>query len=160
MTRSSRPPLTPPEPERVSEFPPEFVPELVREVTSGAGAGAARGAARPEPVSEPSDADEATSAEAPEVLEKKELLDRVVARSGVRRRDAKPAVEAALAILGSALAEGRDLRLEPLGKLKVTNVKTRGGKRVIHVRLRQNAPCCPESSGDGPQGEAAQDAGD
>jgi|GEM_PF-1612550 len=88
-------------------------------------------------------------------LDKKELVDRVVARCGVKKREAKPSVEAALAILGEALAEGRELRLEPFGKLKVSNIKTRGEKRVINARLRQNAPQRPGRAGDGP--DAAED---
>ncbi|WP_335947044.1 HU family DNA-binding protein [Salipiger bermudensis] len=88
-------------------------------------------------------------------LDKKELVDRVVARCGVKKREAKPSVEAALAILGEALAEGRELRLEPFGKLKVSNIKTRGEKRVINARLRQNAPSRPGSAGEG--SEAAED---
>ncbi|WP_370158847.1 HU family DNA-binding protein [Salipiger bermudensis] len=88
-------------------------------------------------------------------LDTKELVDRVVARCGVKKREAKPSVEAALAILGEALAEGRELRLEPFGKLKVSNIKTRGEKRVINARLRQNAPSRPGSAGEGP--EAAED---
>jgi DNA-binding protein HU-alpha len=83
-------------------------------------------------------------------LDKKELVERVVARCGLKKREVKPSVEAALAILGEALAEGRELRLEPFGKLKVSNIKTRGNKRVINARLRQNAPARAESGGEDP----------
>lgn len=89
------------------------------------------------------------AASAGDALDKKELVDRVVARCGVKKREAKPAVEAALAILGAALAEGRELRLEPFGKLKVSNIKTRGAKRVINARLRQNAPSPGTGSDEG-----------
>lgn len=101
-------------------------------------------AAKAAPAAEPVlDADEAMMAEAETAtgteLDKKELIERVVERCGVKKRDAKPAIEAALAILGEALAEGRELKLEPLGKLKVTKIKEMGDKRMIVSRLRQNS---------------------
>ncbi|WP_136441467.1 HU family DNA-binding protein [Pacificoceanicola onchidii] len=70
-------------------------------------------------------------------LKKSELIDLVVSRSGVKKRDAKPAIEAALAILGQALAEGRPLNLAPLGKAKHVAVKDKENARIINMRLRQ-----------------------
>ena len=70
-------------------------------------------------------------------LGKKELVDLAVARSGVKKRDAKPAIEAALAILGEALSEGRELNLKPFGKLKVTRMKKGGNGQIINARVRQ-----------------------
>lgn len=75
-------------------------------------------------------------------LKKKELVDLVVARSGVRKRDVKPVIEAALSILGEALSEGRELNLQPLGKLKVTRMKKGGNGQIINARVRQ-----PEEGG-------------
>jgi DNA-binding protein HU-alpha len=71
-------------------------------------------------------------------LRKKELIDLVVERSGVKKRDAKPAIEAALAILGEAIGAGRELNLQPLGKLKVTRIKEGEGIKVVNTRLRQS----------------------
>lgn len=70
-------------------------------------------------------------------LKKKELIDLVVARSGGKKRDVKPAVEATLAVLGEMLAEGRDLNLHPMGKLKVTRTKRTENARVLVARIRQ-----------------------
>ncbi|MFZ5963851.1 HU family DNA-binding protein [Thalassococcus sp. BH17M4-6] len=70
-------------------------------------------------------------------LKKRDLINAVVARSGVKKRDAKPAIEAALAILGSALSEGRDLNLPPLGKVKVQRQKKIAQGQVVTIRLRQ-----------------------
>lgn len=70
-------------------------------------------------------------------LKKKELVDLAVERSGVKKRDAKPAIEAALAVLGEALAEGREMNLVPLGKLKVTRMKKGGNGQIINLRVRQ-----------------------
>ena len=70
-------------------------------------------------------------------LKKNELIDLVVERSGIKKRDAKPAIEAALAILGQALADGRPLNLRPLGKVKVSNMKHKENALVLNLRLRQ-----------------------
>lgn len=104
-------------------------------------------ARKPAPKPTPDSADEAVqdaplseAADAPPALldlKKAELVDLVVARSGVKKRDAKPAVEATLAVLGQALAEGRPLNLAPLGKAKHLTVKDKDNARVINMRLRQ-----------------------
>lgn len=73
---------------------------------------------------------------APE-LKKAELVDAVVERTGVKKRDAKPAVEAALALMGEALAEGRDLNLRTLGKIKVKRKKELSNGAVLVARIRQ-----------------------
>lgn len=70
-------------------------------------------------------------------LRKKELVDLAVERSGIKKRDAKPAIEAALAVLGEALSEGRELNLAPFGKMKVTRMKKAGNGQIINARVRQ-----------------------
>lgn len=70
-------------------------------------------------------------------LQKKELIERVIERSEIKRRDARPVVEAVLAILGETLAEGRGLRLEPLGKLRINRSEEKGNRRVVVAKLRQ-----------------------
>jgi DNA-binding protein HU-alpha len=74
---------------------------------------------------------------APE-LKKKELIDTVVARSGIKKRDAKPVVEAMLAVLGETIADGRELNLAPMGKLKITRMKKTTKAHIITTRLRRN----------------------
>lgn len=74
---------------------------------------------------------------APE-LKKKELIATVVARSGVKKRDAKPVIEAMLAVLGETIAEGRELNLAPMGKMKITRMKKTTKAHVITARLRRN----------------------
>ncbi|MBR9844470.1 MAG: DNA-binding protein [Rhodobacteraceae bacterium] len=75
-------------------------------------------------------------------MKKKELIDMVVERSGIKKRYAKPTIEAALAVLGEALDEGRELNLRPFGKMKVQRAKDVANGKVMMVRLRQpkNAP--------------------
>ncbi|WP_299927323.1 HU family DNA-binding protein [uncultured Pelagimonas sp.] len=72
-----------------------------------------------------------------EEMKKKELIELAVERSGVKKRDAKPAIEAALAILGEALAEGREINMRPLGKIKVNRMKKGVNGQVINARIRQ-----------------------
>lgn len=71
------------------------------------------------------------------VMRKKELVDAVVARSGIKQRDAKPVIEAVLAELGETLARGREMSLPPLGRVKINREKQIDNGRVIVVKLRQ-----------------------
>lgn len=79
-------------------------------------------------------------------LKKQELIAKVVERSDVSKKYAKPVIEAMLAVLGEALGEGRDLNLQPLGKVKRKRMKDTGNARVIVANIRQ--PNAPEA-GDG-----------
>ncbi|WP_246079286.1 HU family DNA-binding protein [Parasedimentitalea maritima] len=74
---------------------------------------------------------------APE-MRKKELIDLVVERSGVKKKDAKPVVEAMLAVLGETIGEGRELNMQPLGKLRINRSEMRNNGRVIICKIRQS----------------------
>lgn len=78
------------------------------------------------------------------VLKKPELLERALARCEVKKRDAKPAIEAALAVLGEALAEGEELVLPPLGRIKVTRRIEKENADVFIARIRR--PKTPQTS--------------
>lgn len=71
-------------------------------------------------------------------LKKKELIDLVVARSGIKKKDAKPVVEAVLAVLGETIASGRELNLQPFGKLRINRSEEKPNGRVIVCKLRQS----------------------
>lgn len=72
-----------------------------------------------------------------EVLKKPEFIDRAIARTDVKKRDAKPAIEAALAVLAEALSNGEELNLPPMGKLRVVKSKDLGeGVKVMTLKLR------------------------
>ncbi len=71
-------------------------------------------------------------------LQKKELLEAVVTRSGIKKKDAKPVVEAMMAVMGEALGEGRELELQPFGKFKINRIKDTGNGKVIIGRVRQS----------------------
>ena len=70
-------------------------------------------------------------------MRKKELTDLVVERSGMNKKDVKPIVEVTLAILGKALAEARELNLQPLGKVKVRREKLMPNGRVLVTKIHQ-----------------------
>lgn len=77
------------------------------------------------------------------VMRKKELIDAVVTRSGVKKKDAKPVVDAMLAVLGEALADNRELILPPMGRVKVRKEKKLPNGRVLIVKVRQTSPLKP-----------------
>ena len=71
------------------------------------------------------------------LMKKPELIDQVVARTSLKKRDVKPAVEAALAVLAEALLRGDELILPPMGKLRVVKAKEIGsGAQVLTLKLR------------------------
>lgn len=71
------------------------------------------------------------------MMRKPELVNAVVAKTGLKKKDVKPIVEATLAVLGSALQDARELNLEPMGKIKVTRVKDKALGKLLHARIRQ-----------------------
>ena len=71
-------------------------------------------------------------------LKKQELVDMVVTRSGIKKKFAKPVVEAVMEILASSLEDGRSLNLPPLGKIKQNRTKESSSTRVIIAKIRQN----------------------
>lgn len=70
-------------------------------------------------------------------LRKRELIDKIVKRSGVKKKAAKPVVEALLAELGETLASGRELVLPPLGRIKINREKALANGRVMILKVRQ-----------------------
>lgn len=95
-------------------------------------------------------------------LRKKELFDLVVERSGMKKKDVKPVVEAMLAVLGDAFAEQREMDLQPLGKLKVQRGKELSDGRALVLKLRQKtarlnaAPSASDAQSDPTSTTAAQ----
>lgn len=71
-------------------------------------------------------------------MRKKELIDLVVERSGIKKKDAKPVIEAMLAVLGETIGGGRELNLQPLGKLRINRSEERSNGRIIICKLRQS----------------------
>ena len=72
-----------------------------------------------------------------ELIKKPEFLDRAVERTNVKKREAKPAIEAALAVPAVSLINGEELNLPPMGKLRVVKSKDVGeGAKVLMLKLR------------------------
>ncbi len=77
----------------------------------------------------------------PVMLKKGEVLDKVVAETGIKRSDAKAVVEGFLTLLAAELKEGRDMQLPPLGKIKLVKSKVVGqGATALTVKIRQPKP--------------------
>jgi len=81
-----------------------------------------------EPQSEPKNKD---------LLRKRELVERVALRAGVKKKDVKPIVEVMLAEIGKALSAGRGCALPPLGRIKINREKELPDGRVVILKLRQ-----------------------
>lgn len=71
------------------------------------------------------------------VLKLKELIERVVERANVKKKDAKPVVEAMLAVLGDALAAGESLILPPLGRVRVNRTKEAASGAMLTIKLKR-----------------------
>jgi hypothetical protein len=76
-------------------------------------------------------------------LKKKELLDEVVERSGIKKKFAKPVVEAMIDVLGEAISEGREINLQPFGKLKHQRTKDTSNAQIIVAKIRQSKAAGP-----------------
>ncbi len=70
-------------------------------------------------------------------IRKKELVERVVAASGAKKKQVKEIVEHTLKALGDALAKGEELHLPPFGKAKVNRSRDNDGGTTMMVKLRQ-----------------------
>ena len=76
-------------------------------------------------------------------LKKRELMDEVIKRSGVRKKFAKPVIEAMIDVLGEAILEGREVNLQPFGKIKQQRTKDAGNARITIARIRQSKNAGP-----------------
>ena len=102
----------------------------------------------------PAEAPAGGGAPAPAPLEKGALIDEVVRASGVRKRDAKPVIEATLAAIGRALDEGRQVKLSPLGQMRVVKSNA-GGSSVTHTMKLRRKPAAGEGAAEVAEGEGA-----
>ncbi len=92
---------------------------------------------------------EAPDSGATRTLRKKELVERVVAASGAKKKIAKDVVEATLQVLGEALAAGEQLVLPPFGNAHKTREKdTASGGSTMTLRLRRAGPKKPGTEGE------------
>ncbi len=71
-------------------------------------------------------------------MKKPELINLIVERTGMKKKDVKPVVEAMLGVLGETLSKGQEMNLQPFGRVKVNNTKDLAKAQVHSVRIRQS----------------------
>ena len=71
-------------------------------------------------------------------LKKRELMQLVAEKAELNNNKVKPVMEAMLAVLGEAIAEGRELNLQPLGRVKINRQKEAGTNRITVAKIRQS----------------------
>lgn len=71
-------------------------------------------------------------------INKRELVERVSLQSGMKKGDARRAVDAVLGALNGVISEGKDLAAAPLGKIKLVRKKQtpNGELAVLRVKLK------------------------
>ena len=87
-------------------------------------------------------------------IKKPELVERVMAETGMKKKDVKPVVEAMLTVLGRALSEGEELNVPPLGKVMINRVKDVANAKIMNVKLRH--PTAVKKTDNPPLAEAAE----
>ncbi|MEB8386190.1 HU family DNA-binding protein [Rhodobacteraceae bacterium KMM 6894] len=142
-TRAAAKPPMPPHALRPAAGATTAVPPPVDKLAEAAAKTLKSNASKPKGA--PDNSNDSTSPDASDALElkKQELIAMVVERSDVAKKHAKPVIEAMLQVLGEALAEGRELNLQPLGKVKQNRVKDTPRARVIVAKIRQQKPGGP-----------------
>ncbi len=73
-------------------------------------------------------------------MRKKEIIEEVVLRTGMKKRDVKPVIESMLSVLGEGLGQSRELVIPPLGRVKIHKQKTTPKKRILFAKVHQNIP--------------------
>ncbi|MGH1369022.1 MAG: HU family DNA-binding protein [Maritimibacter sp.] len=76
-------------------------------------------------------------------LTKKELIQRVVAATGMKPRDVRPVIEATLAELGGAVDRGETLRLNPFGVMQIKRARQTTNGRVVVTKIKRKKPDSP-----------------
>ncbi len=75
-------------------------------------------------------------------LSKKDLIERLVRDTGMKKGEARRAMDAVLTVLNGALAEGSNMNAAPLGKIKIARTKeTENGQLAIcRIKLKKPEP--------------------
>lgn len=66
------------------------------------------------------------------------LLERIAERTGAKKQDLKPLLEATLDELGAALSRGEAFVLEPFGRGKVARSKSVEGGETLVIKLKRS----------------------
>lgn len=86
-------------------------------------------------------------------LKKKDFYERAAGKSGIKKPDAKAAIDATLATLAEALSAGQEVIIPPLGKIKMTREKATKQGRILMLRLQLDAG---DKGGSEPLADAAE----
>ncbi|WP_146193189.1 HU family DNA-binding protein [Maritimibacter sp. 55A14] len=89
----------------------------------------------------------------PPKLDRKELLDRVTAGTGMGRNEVRKVLDAALVEMRATLAAGADLDISPLGKVKY--IKTKQGRQGEVLICRVKLDEAPEKTATDPLAKPA-----
>ncbi len=116
--------------------------------TAKASTVAKRKTATPKPAPAPT----AEKASVVVALGKRQLIDKVVETSGIKKKAAKPVIEAVLKELGDALSRGDTLNLQPFGKAIVKNTKNLANAEIVELRLRRSKLAIKAAEGAAPAG--------
>lgn len=73
----------------------------------------------------------------------REIIERIMDRSGMKKGEARAAVEAATAVIADAIERGEDLDLPDLGKLKLQRQNETPKAKVYHLRLIRKSKPAP-----------------
>jgi DNA-binding protein HU-alpha len=119
-------------------------PRTATPETAGATAVASAPAADHSPAPDPTVVEETKPVVAGPMLKKPELIDRVIAETGMKKKDVKPVVESMLNVLGLGLANGEDMNLPPLGKVMINRTKEMSNANVFVTKVRQPKARAPE----------------
>ena len=103
----------------------------------------------------PTDGTDAEDAATPATLRLKELVDRVAASTGGKKKDVKEIVEATLTQLGLALHAGEMLNLPEFGKVRVAKAQGAGPGSAMTLKLRPVGKNIRKKSADGALAEPA-----
>lgn len=72
-----------------------------------------------------------------EMVKRRDFVERVAARSGMRANQVRPVMDAVLNELAEALLNGESLNVDPLGRIQVNRRKDGGNADVLICRLRR-----------------------
>jgi len=136
---SSRPTLSA-KPSGMATTPPTTPPAATTAVQAAAAAttaAAAAAKATASPLSGVTQPEAGQGIDPTMALTKKDLLEKVSAKAGVRKAQARPIVEAMLDVLGAALVRGETLKLQPMGIMKVTRQKEIEQADIVVCKLRR-----------------------
>lgn len=71
------------------------------------------------------------------LVRRKELVERIVATSGMKPNAVKSVLDAVLVELGDALSAGESLNIHPLGKITVNRTKKLEDREVLICKIRR-----------------------